>query len=145
MDICGPQMRLRWRGANRKRRGDHSKCKRFMSQYRLLGIIWILLVPVLAGCAPTIKYGVPPKVKQLEGLKPGVSAKSDVLTAFGNPRGHGAINFHPLPEPREIWFYDYMETDGVRTDLKFLMVFFDPDRYDGHLWFSSSTLMGTGE
>ena len=80
-------------------------------------------------------------MNQLSLLKQGVSVKSDVLAALGEPRGYGAGRFHALPTPREIWFYEYMETDGVRTQLKFLLVFLDADRYDGHLWFASSSLI----
>ena len=91
------------------------------------------------------KFGSPPKVNELSTLTQGISRKSDVLAAFGEPRGYGAGLFSPDIATQEIWFYEYMETDGVKTDLKFLLFFFDKDLYNGHLWFSSSSLMDTGE
>ena len=110
-------------------------------------MIWLmfLLVPFLVGCAPTLRYGAPPKINQLGTLKPCISSKSDVLAALGEPRGHGAARLSAVAAPREIWFYEYSESHGSRMDLKFLLVFFDKDLYDGHLWFSSSLLLDTGE
>lgn len=108
-------------------------------------IVCFTLALVLVGCATTSKFGSPPKVNQLSTFTQGISTKSDVLAAFGQPRGYGAGLFSPDISTQEIWFYEYMETDGVKTDLKFLLFFFDKDLYNGHLWFSSSSLMDTGE
>ena len=141
MATCGLRSPGRGRFANRCKGWPRlSPYHRFV-QWAVSCIACFALVTFLTGCATSIKYGSPPKVNQIGLLKQGMSVKSDVLAAFGEPRGYGAGRFHLLPTPREIWFYEYLETDGVRTQLKFLLVFFDADRYDGHLWFSSSSLI----
>jgi hypothetical protein len=102
---------------------------------------FLVCLVLLIGCAPTLKYGSPPKVSSLESLKAGISTKADVLLALGEPRGKGAARFSVIPTPREIWFYEYTESDGSRIDLKLLLVFFDEEHYDGNLWFSSKQLL----
>ena len=145
MGICGVRTReresfsiRRWVRPDWKHRGILRPEKRFC-------IVCFTLTLFLAGCATTAKFGSPPKVNELSTLTQGISRKSDVLAAFGEPRGYGAGLFSPDIATQEIWFYEYMETDGVKTDLKFLLFFFDKDLYNGHLWFSSSSLMDTGE
>jgi hypothetical protein len=145
MGTCGLQTQERQTFVNRRRIGPDSKQWWMLGRETRFCIVSLIVALVLAACAPTIKYGSPPKVNQLSALTVGSSTKSDVLAAFGEPRGYGVGHYAAEISPREIWFYDYMESDGVRTDLKFLLVFFDADRYDGHLWFSSSTLLDTGE
>jgi hypothetical protein len=140
MDICGLRTWERQKLVSRRRTQPDPK-----RQWLLFCTIWLVLALFPVGCATTIKYGSPPKVNVLSTLTPGISTKSDVLAAFGKPRGYGEGHYSAETSPRTIWFYDYMETDGARTDLKFLLVFFDTDRYDGHLWFSSSSLVDTGE
>lgn len=140
MGICG--LRTWERQRHVSRRGIWSDPKR---RWILFCIAWLIPTLFLLACATSLKYGSPPKVNQLSTLTPGISTKSDVLSVFGKPRGYGAGHYSAETAPREIWFYDYMETDGSRTDLKFLLVFFETDRYDGHLWFSSSALLDTGE
>jgi len=141
MATCGLRIPGRRRFANRCKGWARLTPHHRLDQWAFCCIACFALAAFLAGCATSIKYGSPPKVNQLSLLKQGVSVKSDVLAALGEPRGYGAGRFHALPKPREIWFYEYMETDGVRTQLKFMLVFFDADRYDGHLWFASSSLM----
>jgi hypothetical protein len=63
------------------------------------------------------------------------------LVALGEPRGHGAARFTPDTPSREIWYYEYTEAAGSKISLKFLLVFFDKERYDGYLWFSSEQLL----
>ena len=141
MATCGLRIPERGRFANSCKSWTRLTPRHMLAQWAVCLIACFALATFLAGCATSIKYGSPPKVNQLSILKQGVSVKSDVLAALGEPRGYGAGRFHALPTPREIWFYEYMETDGVRTQLKFLLVFLDADRYDGHLWFASSSLI----
>ena len=96
---------------------------------------------LLMGCGPTIKFGSPPKIDRLGTLKPGISSMADVSVALGEPRGHGAARLSDSPEPRTIWFYEYVEAEGSRAALKMLLVFFNQQQYDGHLWFSSAQLI----
>jgi hypothetical protein len=44
-------------------------------------------------------------------------------------------------KPRSIWSYEYAELEGRQINLKMLLVFFEEDRYDGHLWFAGSSLL----
>ena len=116
--------------------------------YKNRGLIFgVLLSGLLSACAPTIKYGVPPKVDHLGNLKIGTSSRADILMALGEPRGRGATRFshaaslkHGVADYHDIWFYEYLQSDGKIVDLKFLLVFMDKDRYNGHFWFSSSEL-----
>ncbi len=115
------------------------------AQYLIFGL---LLCGMLSACMPTIKYGVQPKVDKLSTLKVGVSSRADILMALGEPRGRGAARFsdaaslkHGVEPYHDIWFYEYVESDGENVQLKFLLVFVDKDHYNGHFWFSSSELM----
>jgi len=123
------------------------KCNLFIYKIRFL-ILGLLLAGFLSACSSTIKYGVPPKVDLLGSLKVGVSSRADVLMSLGEPRGRGAARFsnsaslkHGIAAFHDLWFYEYVETDGKKVDLKFLLVFMDQDHYNGHFWFSSSELM----
>jgi hypothetical protein len=120
---------------------------------------------LLVGCM-TIRYGSPPRTDLLDSLKLGVSKKAEVQSILGAPRGGGVIrhssnplqyvqNFtadpgrsiglvvpiDPDPARRTIWFYEYTEASGSNVDLKFLLIFFLGDVYDGHLWFSASNVL----
>jgi hypothetical protein len=97
----------------------------------------LALLVIFVGCASTLKIGSPPRTDQLNTLKLGDSTKPDVLLTLGQPQGDGVVRFADGPT-RTIWFYDYMETAGKVMGLKILLVFFDQDKYDGHLWFSST-------
>ncbi len=111
-------------------------------------ILSVLLAGLLSACAPTVKFGVPPKVDRLSSLKIGKSSKADVLMTLGEPRGRGATRFskavsekYGLADYHDIWFYEYLVSDGKNVNLKFLLVFLDQDRYSGNFWFSSSELI----
>lgn len=116
--------------------GDESLWKEIVR-----AVVGLTFLGILAGCATTIKYGSPPRTDRLETLKPGISIQQDVLVALGEPRGKGGARFSVDPIPRTIWFYEYTEASGSRIDLKILLVFFQQERYDGHLWFSSASLI----
>ena len=105
--------------------------------YAAVGLTAVIL---LAGCM-SVKYGVPPRTDRLGTLTVGVSSSADVLTALGEPRGRGAARFSIEPTRRTIWSYEYTEAEGTQIGLKMLLVFFNQDRYEGHLWFSSATLV----
>ena len=122
------------------------KCHSFFYKIRYF-IFGLLLAAFLSACMPTIKIGVPPKVDRLHSLKVGKSTRSDVLMTLGEPRGRGAARFsnsaslkHGVASYHDLWFYEYLESVGAKVQLKFLLVFIDQDRYNGHFWFSSSEL-----
>jgi hypothetical protein len=106
---------------------------------------FIVFLAILTGCAPTLKYGSPPKVTNLESLQKGISTKADVLMALGEPRGKGALRFSEAPSQWEIWSYDYTEIEGGHVGFKLLLVFFAEKYYDGNLWFSAKDLLDKEE
>jgi len=123
------------------------KYHQFFYKFGLL-IFGLLLAGMLSACMPTMKYGVPPKVNNLNKLKVGSSSRVDVLMTLGEPRGRGAARFsdaaslkYGVDPYHDIWFYEYAESDGYNVQLKFLLVFVDQDHYNGHFWFSSSELL----
>lgn len=108
----------------------------------------LLLALLLSACSTTMKYGTPPKIDRLTSLKAGVSTRADVLMVLGEPRGRGATRFSQIASQKygvadyhDIWFYEFVQSDGQKVDLKFLLVFVDQQRYNGHFWFASSELM----
>jgi hypothetical protein len=100
-----------------------------------------MLLTLLVGCAPIIKYGSPHEVDRLDSLNRGITSKADVLKAIGEPRGYGQVYLAPDLEPRKIWFYEYTEVQGKKIVIKILLVFFDEELYDGYLWFSSAQFL----
>jgi len=84
-----------------------------------------------------MEFGARPRVERLGGLTRGVTTRADVLLALGEPRGSGGAVMDPGASPEEIWLYEFVKTDGREITLHILLVFFDEDRYDGHLWFQS--------
>jgi len=73
-------------------------------------------------CAPTIEYGAKPKTDALSSLSAAVSKKEDIRRVLGEPRGHGKARFAQDLMPRDLWFYEYVRTDGQAIDLKMLIV-----------------------
>jgi hypothetical protein len=108
-------------------------------------MVLLFLISILGGCAPTIKYGSQPRINKLETLIVGESNKADVRQSLGEPRGYGAARFSSMPKLAEIWFYEYYVSKGSKTSLSLLLVFFDKDLYEGHIWFSGTQLIGTSE
>lgn len=97
---------------------------------------------MVTACSTTMNFGSPPRVDRLEALRIGTSTAGDVRNALGEPRGRGQARFAAdLPE-QQTWFYEYMQSDGRKVQLKMLLVFMDRDVYGGHIWFSSGQLLG---
>lgn len=144
MDTCGSQTLVQPRRNSKRIYVNRSKHNVFLVwiENNLLSFVLVFL---LVGCAPTIKYGSPPKVNYLETFKVSTSTKADVLLALGEPRGYGAARLSASPTLQEIWFYEYTKAEGSRIDLKILLVFFDKGFYNGHLWFSSAQLLDIKE
>ncbi len=90
----------------------------------------------LSACM-SVSYGVKPHTERLQQLKPGQTRSSDVLLTLGEPRGKGAAHVRPEMPLEEVWFYEFVKSDGSKTDLDMLLVFMKGDIYDGYLWFSS--------
>ncbi len=146
MALCGsPASRAAKCASRGRRRGPLARA---LPALAVLGL--------LIACAPTINWGSPPKITQLEALQRGASSKADVRKALGEPRGGGMArnadrrlrqsagdNISRIS--REMWFYEFTRIEGQRVDLQILLVFFDRDKYDGHLWFSSTNLLDVQE
>ena len=90
------------------------------------------------GCL-SAQSGVRPRIDQLSRLKVGVSTRTEVRAALGEPNGNGAARFSPATRRREVWFYDYAKSGWLGTHFVVLGVFLDENLYDGHLWFSSAS------
>ena len=95
-----------------------------------------------AGCATTISFGSVPRIDRLQALKAGASTGGDIARALGEPRGQGRSKFQADFPETNVWFYEYMQTDGQKAQVKMLLVFVHEDLYVGHMWFSSGQLMG---
>lgn len=106
----------------------------------------VALVPsVLGGCGVMqIRAGKRPDVSAMQGsLHVGRSTQQQVRALLGDPDGRGRSMLPWQPSPRTVWSYYYEEgvidLGGENSDDRriFLYVFFDEDRFDGYLWFSS--------
>ena len=116
-----------------------------------MGTVWMFLaLLVLATACSGISYEVGRKVTDLdvleEALNLGQSTPEDVRAVLGEPTGDGAVMM-PIADskPRTLWSYYYNEGRFVAKGgavsgdarLMLLLIYFDNDRYDGYMWFSS--------
>jgi hypothetical protein len=66
------------------------------------------------------------------------STTTDVLNVLGEPFGKGKAMLPVAHETsRTMWTYFYEQGDMKDSRGMYLFVFFDQDRYDGYMWFSS--------
>ena len=120
------------------------------NRYGMIAFVLLSLALVLVvGCVDINFYvGTRPDLSVLEDvLKIGQSSEADVLAVLGAPSGKGKEMF-PIGQEwgtvnkyhqkqRTMWSY-YFEKGNLKDDRRiFLFVFFDSDRYDGYMWFSS--------
>lgn len=73
----------------------------------------------------------------LAALQKGVSDKGDVLRVLGAPKGYGMARLTGELSPHVVWHYEYLETHENKFKIKVLLLFFDKEKYDGYIWFSS--------
>ena len=104
----------------------------------LLCLAWSLLG---SGCvhANKVRIGRLPSNLDFEGsLNRHVSTPQDVLAVLGSPYGRGRAMFPFDKKPKTMWTY-YYEKGISKEDFRtlFLFIYFDEDRYDGYMWFSS--------
>ena len=104
---------------------------------RLIGA-WLLLA-LLGGCTTTL--GERPRYEALASLTRGESTEADVRRLLGEPFGQGQMRTGKVTEQREVWSYEHAVVHSSSTELGILLVLFDHGRYDGHLWFSSASLL----
>ncbi len=123
--------------------GLSSRGRRFQGGRRgyarvFLAVLLIHFCLPAGGCAPTIRMGHRPNIDALEkSLQAGVSTPADVLLALGQPFGKGKTMFPIDSKPRTMWSYYYGEGDLQDARATYLFVYFDENRYDGYMWFSS--------
>jgi len=116
----------------------------------------LLLVCLLSTCSPTTKIyqGSFLKLSAIETeLKKGVSTKIDVQKILGSPQGFGGALFPVTAEEHEIWFYQNIDVDNIKSqqdyitmdmNQKVLLIFFSKGLFDGFFWFTG-TIKGTGQ
>jgi hypothetical protein len=100
----------------------------------------LVFVPLmLYGCAEIhTRIGRQPDIDVLEKkLRIGESTSAEVRAALGEPFGKGREMSWRGEKPRMMWSYYYEEGDLKDARRIFLFVYFDQDRYDGYMWFSS--------
>jgi hypothetical protein len=106
----------------------------------------VALVPsLLAGCGVMhVRAGKKPDTGALQkSLHVGRSTEQQVRALLGDPDGRGRSMLPWQASPRTVWSYYYEEgvidLGGGNSDDRriFLYVFFDGDRFDGYMWFSS--------
>jgi hypothetical protein len=97
----------------------------------------------LVGCAsgPT-ELGRPIPVDRLSQLQPGVSTRSEVLAALGEPQGRGGGLLPTMPI-HDLLLYESDLMDGTNMRMKMLVVFVGRSSgvYEGYLWFNSGLLL----
>ena len=116
---------------------------------RHIAVLLALVVGLLTTACTESRYevGNPIDIEALEGkLRPGESSVAEVKAVLGEPSGNGVV-FLPIDtHPRMMWSYYYEKGlikagSGGNLDAEmrrtFLFVYFDEDRYDGYMWFSS--------
>ena len=124
--------------------GPAKRCERLregLGRLAGIGILSLVVVfsPMAAGCGNIrIRMGNRPDTDVLEeSLRLEESTRADVLAVLGLPYGKGRVMLPIDTKPRTIWSYYYEEGDLKDARRIFLFVYFDQDRYDGYMWFSS--------
>jgi hypothetical protein len=99
----------------------------------------ILISIILRACSIDLRAGRRPDVHLLEkNLCLQESTSADVLRVLGEPFGRGKAMLPIIHSTSKVlWSYYYEEASMKDARRIFLFVFFDQDRYDGYMWFSS--------
>ena len=118
---------------------DGNPHRRFWRLLTFGALAVLLLSPAVLGCGDIrMRIGNRPNPDLLETvLRVGESTRADVRAALGQPFGTGRSMASIDPAPRTVWSYYYEEGDLKDARRIFLFVYFNQDRYDGYMWFSS--------
>jgi len=137
MVICG----IRPWASNKQPREGYFLHKPEIKKFHFMNILRFSVLSFLvliAGCAPTITLGSMPKIASIPDLIPGVTTSSEVQSILGEPTAKGSSLWSIAPmTPVKLWEYEFTKTDGVKSDLTIVMIFFRDDRFEGYLWFSA--------
>ena len=106
------------------------------------GVIAACAIASTAACTTTMTFGSVPRVDRLQALKAGASTSREIAQVLGEPRGQGRAKFQADFPEADVWFYEYMQSDGQKAQVKMLLVFVHENLYTGHMWFSSGQLIG---
>ena len=99
---------------------------------------------VIGGCTVSGRTGNDFDPSVVGALEPGVARQADVRAALGVPFGEGSamMPFHDRPHLTWTYLYERADVDAgsgrLDDHLKYLFVFFDGDRMDSYLWFTSA-------
>ena len=118
---------------------------------RRMGTAWMFVaLLVIATACSGVSYQLGRKVTDLDVLEEALtlrqSTPEDVRAVLGEPTGDGAVMMPMMDsKPRTVLTYYYNEgrfaaTEGTVSGdarLMLLLIYFDNDRYDGYMWFSS--------
>lgn len=115
------------------------KCRarsgRLAQTLRLLGAI--AAAAAIPGCT-VIRVGRLADASALErSLHPGTSDRQEVKRVLGEPYGAAGVMFPGMDRPRDAWVYYYEEASLSEDRRQFIFVFFNQQKYDGYMWFSS--------
>ncbi len=103
-----------------------------------LGLIVMLTLAGLQGCATRMEMGAPPRVERLGQLHPRVSTQNDVLLLLGEPRGYGEARLDQSFPRQRVWLYEYIVSEGGKIETAMLLVFFVNEKFDGYMWFADA-------
>jgi hypothetical protein len=100
--------------------------------------VFLTIILTISGCNIQMRAGRLPNIQALEdSLQPGISTRSEVLMALGEPFGRGKEMLPIGQKSRTLWSY-YYEEGSLEDDRRiFLFIFLDGDKFDGYMWFSS--------
>lgn len=120
-----------------------------------LVILQFLVILFFWGCSSTssrVRTGSIPDIRLIdERLHQGVSTRADVQTLLGKPNGYGGALLPTDPRLHDVWFYSVIDSSAkVSKDsgsmsgmtylqMDFLLIFFEKEVYDGHMWFKDFT------
>ena len=126
-----------WTTKIQKEKGQHLFARCCSSV--IFFVLPLLLFQMANGCTDfRLRAGVRPDTSVLETeLHVGKSMARDVLEVLGTPHGKGKSYLPIDTNKRELWSYYYEEGSLKDSRRIFLFVFFDRNRYEGYMWFSS--------
>lgn len=116
-----------------------------------LVILQFLVILFFWGCnsaSSRVRTGFTPDIRLIdERLHPGASTRNDVQTLLGNPNGYGGALLPTDQRLHDVWFYNFIEstatvsqrTGSMNLQMDFLLIFFENEVYDGHMWFKDFT------
>jgi hypothetical protein len=105
----------------------------------------MLALSVVVGCTISARTGTdfdPSTVGSM--LKPGIASQADVRAALGEPfaKNSAMMPFHNRPHLTWTYFTERAAVGAgsgkMEDQMKYLFVFFDGDRMDSYLWFTST-------